>query len=297
MSNSAANFRHRIGNAEDLQVVVRTMKAVAASSIEQYENSLRSLNDYYRAVELGLGVCLRAAELNSTAAGPAKLREPEVSGAIVFGSDQGLVGQFNDRVAECASEALRKVAGETTVWAVGERVHARLVEGGLPVAGCFEVPNSVKGITPLIGRIQLESEIFVRTPGARILVVHNRPLAAAAYTSYSRQLLPLDSRWRQSLAAVPWPNKALPELLGDVDDTLQALLREYLFISLYQACAESLASENASRLAAMERADRNIAELLEGLRLTFNRERQRVIDEELFDVISGFEALTPVDTA
>ena len=43
---------------------------------------------------------------------------------------------------------------------------------------------------------------------------------------------------------------------------------------------------------AMERADRNIAEMLETLRLTFNRERQQNIDEELFDLISGFEALS-----
>jgi ATP synthase len=66
--------------------------------------------------------------------------------------------------------------------------------------------------------------------------------------------------------------------------TLRALIREYLFISLFRACAESLASENASRLAAMERADRNIDELLAKLRNTTRRLRQSSIDEELFDV-------------
>ena len=74
--------------------------------------------------------------------------------------------------------------------------------------------------------------------------------------------------------------------------TLRALIREYLFISLFRACAESLVSENASRLAAMERADKNIDELLETLHRTFHRLRQSGIDEELFDVISGSEALT-----
>jgi F-type H+-transporting ATPase subunit gamma len=73
--------------------------------------------------------------------------------------------------------------------------------------------------------------------------------------------------------------------------TLRALVREYLFISLFRACAESLASENASRLAAMQRADKNINELLEQLHGDFHRLRQSSIDEELFDVTSGFEAL------
>ena len=73
--------------------------------------------------------------------------------------------------------------------------------------------------------------------------------------------------------------------------TLRVLIREYLFVSLFRACAESLASENASRLAAMQRADKNIDELLEDLNGRFHRLRQSTIDEELFDVISGFEAL------
>jgi hypothetical protein len=85
----------------------------------------------------------------------------------------------------------------------------------------------------------------------------------------------------------------LPEVMGSRDVTLRTLIREYLFDSLFQACAESLASENASRLAAMERADRNIDELLQSLKGTFHRLRQSSIDEGLFDVVSGFEALTP----
>ena len=80
--------------------------------------------------------------------------------------------------------------------------------------------------------------------------------------------------------------------MGGGTTTLRALIREYLFISLFRACAESLASENASRLAAMQRAEKNIDELLEDLNRTFHRLRQSGIDEELFDVVSGFEALS-----
>ena len=79
--------------------------------------------------------------------------------------------------------------------------------------------------------------------------------------------------------------------MGDVAPTLTALVREYLFVSLYKACAESLASENASRLAAMQRAEKNIQELIQGLSLAFHRLRQVSIDEELFDLIAGAEAL------
>jgi F-type H+-transporting ATPase subunit gamma len=112
------------------------------------------------------------------------------------------------------------------------------------------------------------------------------------YAPVSQRLLPLDGSWRRKLAALPWPTGNLPEVMGSGTTTLRALIREYLFVSLFRACAESLASENASRLAAMQRADKNIDELLEELNRTFHRLRQSGIDEELFDVISGFEALT-----
>jgi F-type H+-transporting ATPase subunit gamma len=102
----------------------------------------------------------------------------------------------------------------------------------------------------------------------------------------------LDESWRRKLAELRWPTGSLPEIMGGATATLRALIREYLFISLFRACAESLSSENASRLAAMQRADKNIDELLEDLNGTFHRLRHSGIDEELFDVVSGFEALS-----
>lgn len=94
------------------------------------------------------------------------------------------------------------------------------------------------------------------------------------------------------LFTVPSSVQAITPLVGRGTTMVRALIREYLFISLFRACAESLASENASRLAAMQRADKNIDDLLERLRGTFHQLRQSGIDEELFDVISGFEALS-----
>jgi F-type H+-transporting ATPase subunit gamma len=292
MSDSIASLRRQLGNAGDLQSVVRTMKALAASSIGQYERSVSALSDYYRTVELGLGACFRESG-RATPRGdhkaPARARP---IGAVVFGSDQGLVGQFNEVVADYAIKTLAARPGKPQIWAVGERVHARLTDAGMPPVGLFAVPNSVKAITPLVGRIQIESEPQHAKGGYNeVYVFHNRKQAGALYAPVSQRLLPLDVEWQQSLAKVVWPTANLPEIMGADITILRALIREYLFISLFRACAESLASENASRLAAMERADKNIADLLEHLHGTFHRLRQSGIDEELFDVIAGFEAL------
>jgi len=293
VSDTTASLRRKISSAGDLQSVVRSMKALAASSIGQYEQSVRALGDYYRTVELGLSIYFRK---NAPAAlmTEANRRSDESSvGAVVFGSDQGLVGQFNDVVADFAVNALAALPGKPQVWAVGERVHGRLSDAGLPLVGLFAVPNSVKAITPLVGRILVESE--TRHSQGSVTELHlfyNRPTSRAAYAPVSQRLLPLDDSWRRKLAELPWPTANLPEVIGGGTATLRALIREYLFVSLFRACAESLASENASRLAAMQRADKNIDGLLEDLNGAFHRLRQSGIDEELFDVVSGFEALT-----
>ncbi|MEO8615603.1 MAG: F0F1 ATP synthase subunit gamma [Luteolibacter sp.] len=292
MSDTVASLRRKISSAGDLQSVVRTMKALAASSIGQYEQSVRALADYYRTVELGLSVCLRQSERAFAIQQDRPAENERVIGAIIFGSDQGLVGQFNDIIADHALIALAALPGKPQVWAVGERVCARLVDAGVPVAGKFLVPASVQAITPLVARIQIQSESQRAKSGYdEVHVFHNRPLSGSLYEPVSQRLLPLDEVWRQGLTDIAWPTNFLPEVVGDLPSTLRSLIREYLFISLFRACAESLASENASRLSAMQRADKNIDELLENLQNTFHRLRQSSIDEELFDVVSGYEAL------
>ena len=297
MSDTTSSLRRKISSAGDLQSVVRTMKALAASSITQYESSVRALADYYRTVELGLEACFRETKASTPVAAQSRKSGASAVGAIVFGSDQGLVGQFNEVVADYAIKSLATLPGKPQVWAVGERVRARLVDAGIRVAGLFAVPNSVNAITPLVGQIQIQSEAH-RAKGeyAWLFVFHNRPLAGALYEPVGQRLLPLDAQWKQGLAKIPWPTKSMPQVLGDASLTLRMFIDEYLFISLFRACAESLASENASRLAAMQRADKNIEELLATLTETFHRVRQSRIDEELFDVVSGFEALNAKET-
>ena len=155
------------------------------------------------------------------------------------------------------------------------------------------VPTSVDRITPLVRQILIEVE-SARAKGEvwEIYLFHNQPKEGSLYEPVSKRLLPLDNLWQEKLIATPWPTKSVPEIMGGVDSVLADFIRGYLFVSLFQACAESLASENASRLAAMQRAEKNIADMLDNLNGTLHRMRQESIDEELFDVISGFEALT-----
>ncbi len=274
MSDSLETLRRKIDGAAELGSVVRTMKALAASGITQYERAVHSLNDYYRTVELGLIACIRSAAPPP----PARISKQDRC-AVVFGSDQGLVGQFNERLADFVAAHCK--SGDWRVLTVGERITAQLGDA----ERSFTLPGSIAAITSLVAQILTDIE----TSQGEVCLFHNSPLPNAAYEPVMQRLLPLDDRWREQFAGQKWPTDKLPEVIGVA--TQAALIREYLFISLFRACAESLASENASRLAAMQRAEKNIEELLDELGQSYNRLRQNGIDEELFDVISGFEAL------
>jgi F-type H+-transporting ATPase subunit gamma len=291
LSDSSAELRQKLSVAADLHGVVRTMKAMAASSIGRYEEAVRALAEYDRAVKLGLGVSLRNMQWQPSAASTAA-SNPQVRNVIVFGSDQGLVGQFNDVIAQFAIDALAKLTGSAVVWAVGERVHARLADDGLAVKGFFHVPNDVSGIGSLVAHLQENVETRgVYEGGESLYVFHNHQCSGSVYEATVQRLLPFDRSWRDEMTAIRWPGKNAPEMLAEPSSILRALVREYLFISLFKACAESLASENASRLAAMRRAEKNIDDLKEDLTRRFHQARQASIDEQIFDVVSGFEAL------
>lgn len=291
MSETLGNLRRKISSAGKLGSVVRTMKALAASNIGQYESAVRALADYDRTVQLGLAAFFRQ-DGPATGGEQSARQDQRAVAVVVFGSDQGLVGKFNEALVEFTVTVLGALPGEKKLWAVGERVHSRLQDVGLPPVGAFVVPNSVAAITSLVGQILTEFEKH-RQQGevGQVYLVHNRPRAESIYEPVSQRLLPLDEQWRRRLTEIGWPTVNLPEILVSGETTLSAFIREYLFVSLFKACAESLAGENASRLAAMQRAEKNIEELLENLSRSFHRLRQSTIDEELFDVVAGYELL------
>jgi F-type H+-transporting ATPase subunit gamma len=293
MSDTVESLRRKIEKARSLGSVVRTMKTLAALSIRQYEEAVHALDDYYRTVELGLSACLRqgSPHLNGfPAAGGGKL--PVV--AVVFGSDQGLVGQFNDLLASTVRDEIRERPERPHLVAVGERIRMRLQDEGLGTDMSFDVPGSVDGVTPLTGDLLSAIEHLRESePLFELRLFYHSPVSGELYRPVSKRLLPLDDAWERDIlkGAGPWPGKASPETPNGLDTTFWSLVREYLFVSLYKACAESLASENASRLAAMQRAEKNIDDLLTEFTVRYNEHRQADIDEELFDVVSGFQAL------
>ncbi len=292
-------LQRKIRTAEELQSIVKTMKALAAVSIRQYESAVASLAEHKRILEMGIQVLMiHNPEILATQ----RPSRPRRLGIVVFGTDQGMCGRFNQQLVEFAGVRLEKLRRDSTshgvaaatpiLLAVGSRIADGLLAIGQPVEHCLSVPGSVGGITPLVQRIVLQLETW-RHAGRvdHILVFHNRPAGRAVSVSTLLPLFPLSYLYLHKLQQQPWPSRCRPHITMEQERLFSALFQQHFFLGLYRACAESLASENASRLASMRIAEKNIEERLFDLKAVFQQQRQQTITEELLDIVSGFEAL------
>ena len=117
MSESIASLVHNINSATELRSVSRSMEAITTSIIGQYEKAVRSQYDYYRTVQLGLAACFRQKELAQGDSFTVQ-KDTGSTAVIVFGSDQGLVGQFNEVMVDFVVKTLAKLPGEKVIWTV-----------------------------------------------------------------------------------------------------------------------------------------------------------------------------------
>ena len=285
-------LKRKIKSAEDLQSVVKTMKALAAVSIRQYQRAVESLADYNKTVELGLQVALR--NRLGHVAGMPSIPANRI-GAIIFGSDQGLCGQLNEQITAHALAAMNELGVATQnryLITVGLRVGGCVEDAGQNVVETLTTPGSVGGITPMVQElIVLLEEWHFGQLLQHVFLFYNEYLTGASYRPRTMHLLPVDRDWLKKLEVKKWPARTLPTFSMEWDDLFRGLIREYLFVNVYKAFAESLASENASRLMAMQTAEKNIEERLQELHGLFHRQRQMTITEEILDIVAGFEAM------
>lgn len=285
-------LKRRTDTAETLRDLVRTMKTLAAVSVRRYERVVSALADYGTTVELGLRALLHHAALPPS---PPQRHDAGRTGVVVFGSDQGLCGTFNEQVIGRLLADVRDGRPHRErlrLYAVGTRAGARLSEVGLAAEGEATLPVSTALLPSLVQELLLVIDGW-RAEGdlAGVLLYHNRPLSGTLTQPHRATLLPLSPERLQRLSAEPWPTHALPLYTMDRPELLSLLTREYLFVRLHQALALSLAAEHTSRLVAMQAAEHNIDDRLEDLQSRYHTQRQTTITTELLDIVAGAEAL------
>ena len=156
------DLARRLQSVRDLHSVVRTMKALAAVNIGQFERTAQSVDEYAKTVRLGLMALLRNPRT------PLSVRPGPTGplGGIVFGSDQGMCGRLNEELARMTCTALEKESQRRiTLLAVGERVAGSLEDAGFPPTDIYRVPSGTGGIPALVQTLVVDIQHWTQTHG------------------------------------------------------------------------------------------------------------------------------------
>jgi F-type H+-transporting ATPase subunit gamma len=169
--------------------------------------------------------------------------------------------------------------------------------GALEAEG-VRVGDRLAAVGSLGAGLTLDREILMRLEGlrerqepGRIVLAYARTLRGTEIHPVLVELLPLNTEELIRVADTPWPARCLPMVRESWATVFSAVVREFLYAGVFQAVAESHASEHASRLLAMEVAQRRIRDRLQALRGNLNQQRKEAITAELLDLVSGCEAV------
>ena len=279
-----------LNTTSDIQSIVRTMKSLSAVSIRQFERAEAALADFEQTIELGLTALLHDRRARGMPLPWSGASHSGRSALIVIGSDRGLCGRYNETITGFAQARLAK--DDTLLGIIGLRAAARLETNGHKADTLFSLPGSVGGLTGVVQSVVVQIDEWMRTCGVdHVVLVHNRREGRNNAKPTARQLLPLPPADLHRLDSAPWPTHGLPFFRMDAEGLLSWLVQQRLFTVLYQALAQALSSEHATRLAAMQSAERNIEDRRDDLNSAYRQKRQETITRELMDVISGFEAV------
>lgn len=277
----------------EIQSIVRTMKALSAVSIRQYEHAEAAMADYAHTVELGLTAVLR----HRRSRGWTVLAADRPGGSaalIVIGSDRGLCGGYNDKITRFARSRMED--GPMELGVIGARVAARFATDRVAPAFGLALPGSVDGLPRLVQSVIVEIDRWTRERGVgQVWLVHNRREGRVTAQPQAHRVLPIPDSYLHKLTHADWSGRSLPQFGMDPDRLISWLVQQRLFVVIYRGLTEALASEHASRLAAMQAAERNIEERRGELQGLYRQRRQETITRELLDVVSGFEAVRSAD--
>lgn len=281
-------IRTRIRSIKSTQKITRAMKMVAAARLRRSQEQALAARPYEHLMNEVLSGVAHRVDLEQYPL--FKARDVRCVEIVAITSDRGLCGGFNGII----EKKVRKLADEAR--ANGQEVVLRIIgKKGTEYFRRREVEIR-KSYTGLLSSLKFSSAQEIATELTmlfnegridKVLLVYNEFVSAVAQKAVERQLLPIVPPELPKPDAVPVDYIYEPEATAILDD----LLPRYITNQMWAALIESLASENAARMTAMDAATTNATEMIDKLTIQLNRTRQAAITSELVEIVSGAEAL------
>ena len=284
------NLKKTLDTSKSIKQVVSTMKALSGANIKKYEKIVKVLYAYRSNIELALQALMMYNDVNINELDFVKNSKDkkEKNLAIIFGSNQGLCGRFNDKMMNFVVDDI-KSSDKTKIIVVGERLNMLMSNTKLNIEKSIPVPNSIDNISSTIFDILevIEKEIENKTSD-KVFLYYTANDDTMNGTLTKTRLIPVDKKILENAQKKVWPTNNIPYWQINSKTLIVDLLKQYIFVGLNNALINSIASEQKNRLITLQNAENNINDLIRTKNLEYNQKRQGTITSELLDVVTGY---------
>ena len=315
---SLKEIKNRLSSVNSTRKITSAMKMVASSKLHHAQTMIENMLPYETLLEHILKTFLASETDARTVLN--EVRPVKRVALVVYASNSSLCGGFNANVIRLLQHVVDEYAElgkeNIVVYPIGRKVAEKAVKMGINVAGDFtalaEKPNAndcitiarelgEKFISGEFDRVEMiyhhfksaGSQILTRKPFLPIDIEeelkrdHERDLTSNVTTKKAQEYIKRkeEEKKREEKEAVPLNDNFLVE--PDMNTVLTKLIPKYLHLMVYTALLDSIASEHAARMVAMQTATDNADEILRELNLQYNKSRQQAITSELLDIVGG----------
>jgi len=289
---SLDDLKKRIVSVKSTQKITKAMKMVAAAKLKRAQENAEKGRPYSEKMN---NIILNLADGISDKENAPKLLagtgQDKIHLCVVLTSDRGLCGGFNSNIIKKAKTYFEKVAGEgktlkiITVGSKGYDQLKRLYSDKIVEKISFkESKNANYFDAEKVGKIIIES--FLKKEFDVCTIFYNKFKNVITQIPQEQQIIPLKSSESEGSAS-----EDNYEFEPEEDEILSNLLPKNISTQIFKAMLENSASEQGSRMSAMDNATRNAGDMVEKLTIQYNRSRQAAITKELIEIISGAESL------
>ena len=289
---SLDDLKKRIVSVKSTQKITKAMKMVAAAKLKRAQESAEKGRPYSEKMN---NIILNLADGMSDKENAPKLLtgtgQDKVHLCVVLTSDRGLCGGFNSNIIKKAKVYFGKVLDEgktlkiITVGSKGYDQLKRLYNDKIIEKISFkESKNTNYFDAEKVGKIIIES--FLKKEFDVCTIFYNKFKNVITQIPQAQQIIPLKASESEGSSS-----EDNYEFEPEEDEILSNLLPKNISTQIFKAMLENSASEQGSRMSAMDNATRNAGEMVDKLTIKYNRSRQAAITKELIEIISGAESL------
>jgi len=289
---SLDDLRKRIVSVKSTQKITKAMKMVAAAKLRKAQESAEKGRPYSEKMQ---NIILNLTDSISDPANAPKLLvgngKDQVHLCIVMTSDRGLCGGFNSNICRLAKNYFLKVLKEgktLKIITIGSKGHDQLKrEYGKYIVQKLSFKDKKKisfNEADDVGKIIID--LFDKNEFDKCVLFFNNFKNVMTQIPQAQQIIPAEKKENFKKN-----DEVFYEFEPDEDEILEDLLPKNISTQVFKAFLENSASEQGSRMTAMDSATRNAGDLVKSLTIVYNRSRQAAITKELIEIISGAESL------